>query len=64
MNLTPEALYRYQERLGILCGDATPTPYQHDIALQDALRADEGLPPDYPRPHVVTPPPSPILPAE
>lgn len=31
-----EALYRYKERLGILCGADTPTPEQEEIARREA----------------------------
>jgi hypothetical protein len=37
-NLSPEAFYRYQERLGILCGSDEPTEEQHSIALLEALQ--------------------------
>jgi len=36
-NLSPEAAYRYQERLGILCGSDEPTEEQHSLALLEAL---------------------------
>ena len=39
-NLSPEATYRYHERLGILCGTADPTPEQHRIALLEAREYD------------------------
>ena len=39
-NLSPEAAYRYQERLGILCGSDEPTEEQHSIALLEALQSD------------------------
>ena len=39
-NLSPEATYRYHERLGILCGTAEPTPQQHLIALLEAREYD------------------------
>jgi hypothetical protein len=39
-NLSPEATYRYYERLGILCGAADPTPEQHRIALLEAREYD------------------------
>lgn len=63
-HLTDDGYYVYQERLGILCGDETPTPYQHQIALTDALECERGSAPDEPRPHAVTAPRSPILPAQ
>jgi hypothetical protein len=42
--MTPEELeiewkYRYEERLGILCGDAEPTSEQKAIALKEANQA-------------------------
>lgn len=39
-NLSPEAVYRYQERLGILCGSDEPTEEQHNLALIEALQYD------------------------
>ena len=39
-NLSPEATYRYYERLGILCGAADPTPEQHRTALLEAREYD------------------------
>lgn len=39
-NLSPEATYRYYERLGILCGAADPTPEQYRIALLEAREYD------------------------
>lgn len=39
-NLSPEAIYRYQERLGLLCGSDEPTEEQHSIALLEALQYD------------------------
>ena len=39
-NLSPEATYRYYERLGILCGTADPTPEQHRTALLEAREYD------------------------
>jgi len=39
-NLSPEAAYRYHERLGILCGAADPTPEQHRTALLEAREYD------------------------
>lgn len=63
-HLTDDGYYVYQERLGILCGDETPTPYQHELALANALEYERGLNPDAPRPHAVTAPRSPLLPAE
>jgi hypothetical protein len=39
-NLSPEATYRYYERLGIMCGAADPTPEQHRIALLEAREYD------------------------
>lgn len=39
-NLSPEAAYRYQERLGILCGASEPTEEQHSLALIEALQYD------------------------
>ena len=39
-NLSPEAAYRYQERLGILCGSEEPTEEQHSLALLEALQYD------------------------
>ncbi len=40
-NLSPEAVYRYQERLGILCGSEEPTEEQHSLALLEALQYDQ-----------------------
>lgn len=37
-NLSPEAAYRYQERLGILCGSDEPTEEQNSLALLEALQ--------------------------
>lgn len=39
-NLSPEATYRYYERLGMLCGAADPTPEQHRQALLEAREYD------------------------
>ena len=39
-NLSEEAVYRYHERLGIICGSDEPTEEQHAIALQEALEYD------------------------
>jgi hypothetical protein len=39
-HLSPEATYRYYERLGILCGAADPTPEQHRTALLEAREYD------------------------
>ena len=39
-NLSPEATYRYYERLGIMCGAADPTPEQHRVALLEAREYD------------------------
>jgi hypothetical protein len=39
-NLSPEATYRYYERLGMACGTADPTPEQHRIALLEAREYD------------------------
>jgi len=39
-NLSPEAAYRYQERLGILCGSDEPTEEQHSMAVLEALQYD------------------------
>lgn len=41
-NLSPEAAYRYQERLGILCGSDEPTEEQHSIALLEALQYERN----------------------
>lgn len=41
-NLSPEAVYRYQERLGILCGSDEPTEEQHSIALLEALQYERN----------------------
>lgn len=41
-NLSPEAVYRYHERLGILCGSDKPTEEQHSIALLDALQYERN----------------------
>lgn len=35
--LQAEADYRFNERIGILCGDAEPTPEQIAIAQDDAV---------------------------
>ena len=40
-NLSTEAVYRYQERLGILCGADEPTEEQHSIALLEALQYEK-----------------------
>jgi len=40
-NLSPEAAYRYQERLGILCGSEEPTEEQHSLALLEALQYEK-----------------------
>ena len=40
VGLSPEATYRYHERLGILCGTADPTPEQLRIALLEAREYD------------------------
>lgn len=40
-NLSPEAAYRYQERLGILCGLDEPTEEQHSLALLEALQYEK-----------------------
>ena len=34
--LQPEARYRYEERLGMLCGTGMPTPEQRRIAWLEA----------------------------
>jgi len=39
-NLSPEATYRFYERLGIMCGAADPTPEQHRQALLEAREYD------------------------
>lgn len=39
-NLSLEAIYRYHERLGLLCGSDEPTEEQHSIALLEALQYD------------------------
>ena len=39
-NLSLEAAYSYQERLGILCGSDEPTEEQHSLALLEALQYD------------------------
>jgi len=41
--LKAEGNYRYQERLGILCGDSKPTEQERAIALEEANRAMEEL---------------------
>lgn len=41
-NLSPEAIYRYQERLGFLCGSDEPTEEQHSIALLEALQYERN----------------------
>lgn len=42
---TEEQNYRYQERLGILCGSDKPTPEQEEIALMDVFDLpEEGTP--------------------
>lgn len=40
-NLSPEASYRYQERLGILCGSEEPIEEQHSLALLEALQYEK-----------------------
>lgn len=37
-NLTEEERYRFEERLGMLCGNAAPTTAQLDIAWGDVIR--------------------------
>jgi hypothetical protein len=39
-NLSPEATYRYYERLGMSCGTADPTPKQLREALLEAREYD------------------------
>jgi hypothetical protein len=39
-HLSPEATYRFYERLGIMCGAADPTPEQHRQALLEAREYD------------------------
>lgn len=41
--LKAEGNYRYQERLGMMCGDAKPTDEQRKIALEEATQAIEEL---------------------
>lgn len=47
--LKTERKYRYEERLGIMCGDAIPTAAQSNIAREEtdaavrALQSDEHL---------------------
>ena len=41
--LNDEWQYRYQERLGILCGAAIPTPEQRTIARNEANEAISKL---------------------
>ena len=48
--LTPSELdteyrYRYEERLGILCGSNTATPRQKAMAHEEATRAVDALKP-------------------
>jgi hypothetical protein len=44
--MTEEQKYRYEERLGILCGSDVPTKEQERIAWEEALAwADEDLDP-------------------
>ena len=49
-NLSQEATYRYQERLGILCGASEPTEEQHSLALMEALQYDQKTTLDRQRP--------------
>ena len=39
-HLSPEATYRFYERLGILCGNETATSEQLQIALMEANEYD------------------------
>lgn len=64
IQLTEEGWYRYQERLGILCGADVPTPRQHDMALGDALDWDTKHGRSMRRTREVKAPPSKILDAE
>lgn len=41
--LTEEWNYHYDERLGILCGSATPDPWMERLARQDADAAIKNL---------------------
>jgi hypothetical protein len=38
--LSPEARYRFEERLGILCGGNPPTPEQFRIAWLEAKECE------------------------
>ena len=41
--LTEEWDYRYEERLGILCGAGTPEPWMEKMARDEASAAIEAL---------------------
>ncbi len=41
--MTPESLYLYTERLGILCGDAEPTEAQKQIAEKQVEEYEKEL---------------------
>lgn len=43
MNESPEWQYRYDERIGILCGTNQPTPQQVDLAKREADEAIRKL---------------------
>jgi hypothetical protein len=64
LSLTPEAMYRFQERLGIMYADAKVTPSQHDDVALMALRWQRKNDPDGVRSVRVETPESPILEAE
>ena len=42
-NQSPEAVYRYQERLGIICGSDEPTEEQHSLAMLEALQYEKEM---------------------
>jgi hypothetical protein len=50
MTITPESLYQFQERLGILCGDAKPTREQYDIARRQVEDLELSYGPSVRRP--------------
>jgi hypothetical protein len=62
--LTPEAAYRFLERLGIMYADAKVTPAQHDDVVMMAVRWQRKNDPDGVRSVKVETPESPIMEAE
>lgn len=64
LSLTPEAIYRFTERLGIMYGSSRVTPAQHDDVVMMAVRWQRKHDPDGVRSVRVETPESPILEAE